>query len=187
MKQLYFLVLTTIFLSLFISCNSKQNEQGEQADVNYVTSEVALSPQAPKDKGTEKVTVPKETSTSNKKIIKDGSIAIEAKDLQRSKTAMDSLLRTLNAYYEKEELENNEQTMAYRLKVRIPAGQFERFLSSLEKGGDEIKNKSIQARDVTEEFVDIQSRLVSKRQYLARYQALLARAKTIKEILEIEE
>ena len=47
--------------------------------------------------------------------------------------------------------------------------------------------KEIQARDVTEEFVDLSTRLNSKRNSLARYNEIMKKAKTVKDIIEIEE
>ena len=40
---------------------------------------------------------------------------------------------------------------------------------------------------MTDQFVDLETRLANKRSYLKRYNDLLKQAKTIKEILEIEE
>lgn len=47
------------------------------------------------------------------------------------------------------------------LKVRVPSKQFEPFTNS-EKGDGEIIAKNINARDVTEEYVDGEIRLTSK-------------------------
>ncbi len=41
--------------------------------------------------------------------------------------------------------------------------------------------------DASDEYIDIQSRIASKRAYLKRYRELLSKAATIKNILEIEE
>ncbi len=43
------------------------------------------------------------------------------------------------------------------------------------------------ARDVTDQFIDLETRLENKRNYLKRYNDLLLKANSIKEILEIEE
>ena len=64
---------------------------------------------------------------------------------------------------------------------------FEKFITILEKGSEKILYKNISARDVTEEFIDIEARLKNKKDVEKRYSELLSRAKTIKDILEIEE
>jgi len=122
-----------------------------------------------------------------KKIIKDGNIIVQSKDIEASKNGFDNLLKSLNAYYERENLKKTSYRISYDLIIRVPAGNFEHLLSSVEQGKDEVKSKNIRARDVTEEYVDITIRLDSKREYLKQYTVLLAKANTIKDILEIKE
>ena len=126
-------------------------------------------------------------TVGKKKIIKDGNISVKTSDINLSKKGINDLLKKLNAYYESEDLQNNDQTISYNLKIRVPAENFEKLISSIENGKDEIKSKSIQARDVTEEFIDVETRLANKREYLKRYKELLSKASTVKDILAIEE
>jgi len=122
-----------------------------------------------------------------KKIIKDGDITIQVHDIVTSKDGIDNLVKSVNAYYERENLKKTDYKISYDLKIRVPAGNFEKLVSSVEQGKDEVKSKNIRTRDVTEEFLDISTRLASKRDYLKQYTVLLAKATTIKDILEIKE
>jgi hypothetical protein len=131
--------------------------------------------------------IDKKSSSLKKKIIKDGNISVKSNDINASKKSIDDIIKKLNGYYEREDLQNYDRTISYDLKIRVPANNFERLISSIENGKDEMKSKSIQARDVTEEYVDIETRLTNKREYLKRYKALLSKASTVKDILEIEE
>lgn len=200
-----FLVLTFTILIFLFSCNSKKEEQqGYGQGSGDVVSKMEESPAleksvkftAPTIVEDEEVAKPDNSKTetlgdrstgNKKKIIKDGNISVKVKDINSSKKGIDNLLKKLNAYYESEDLQNNDQTISYDLKIRVPADNFEILISSIENGKDEIKNKSIQARDVTEEYVDIETRLTNKREYLKRYKELLSKASTVKDILAIEE
>ncbi len=122
-----------------------------------------------------------------KKIIKDGSISIKTKDIEACKKRVVTQVKMLGGYVDTENLDNNNEQISYYLRVRIPATRFEAMLSGLEKGNDEVKSKNIQARDVTEEYVDIESRLATKQIYLKRYKELLTKASTVRDILAIEE
>lgn len=124
---------------------------------------------------------------NKKKIIKNGSISIKTNDITKSKSKIDQIVKKLNAYYDSEEFNNSEQAISFDLIIRIPSNEFEKTLQLLEQGEDEITNKSIHANDVTEEFVDLETRLKNKKAYLEKYKQLLSRAATIKDILEIEE
>jgi hypothetical protein len=126
-------------------------------------------------------------TTDKKKIIKDGSMNIQTANIDKGKKSLDELLKKYNAYYESEELKNEQTRVSYILKIRIPSELFEQLMAALENQGDEVTSKSINVRDVTEEYQDIEARLANKREYLIRYKEILHKASTIKDILEVEE
>lgn len=182
---------TFLFLSLlFLSCNKSSNKSSDT-----VLSEVSFAPQASgsfsssNGKPLTESPLPnvENSEVSNKKIIKDGSLSIKSESITESKRNLDSILKRFNAYYETENLQNDNNQIGYDLKIRVPYINFEKIVSAIEKGKDEIVNKNIQARDVTEEFIDLTSRLESKQAYLKRYKDLLSKAQSIKDVLEIEE
>ena len=108
--------------------------------------------------------------------------------MAQAKTQIDTLLRSVGGYYDSEDYSNNDYAIQYDFKIRIPAEKFELFIAKLEQEGNNvIAYKNIEARDVTEEFIDLETRLTNKQKYLARYQDLLKNAKSVKEILEIQE
>jgi hypothetical protein len=202
--NIHFFINLLFALTLLYSCNSKQQEQvgygqggGDGIDAMLIETpaleeeKVKLSPIEIKAVGE----LPDETSPSDnyngtaqknaKKIIKDGSVSLKSNDIQRSKKDIDDLIKELNAYYEREDLQNNDQTITYDLRIRVPANKFEQLISSIENGKDEVIGKNIQARDVTEEYIDIETRLANKREYLARYKQLLSKALTVKDILAV--
>ena len=122
-----------------------------------------------------------------KMIIKNGNLSIKSKQIDSSKKHLDVQLKKHQAYYESENLFNESDKISYTLRIRVPAINFEKFVTGIENGKDEIISKNIQADDVTEEFVDIETRLKNKRNFLKRYNELLIKANTIKDILAIEE
>ena len=87
-------------------------------------------------------------TTKNKKIIKDGSIAIKVKHVENAKKYMDAIVKAHHGYYENESFENNYSSLSYNLKVRVPSKQFDSFLKASENGEGEITSKNINARDV---------------------------------------
>jgi hypothetical protein len=194
-----------IFLFCY-GCKENQTEQtgsGDGAGAGYVT-EMKIAPlveekamlsdrayakaEASMDEYTPGMEVlPDKPSINKKKIIKDGRISVKAREITSSKKRLDEIMKKLNAYYDSEDLNNNDEMISYDLKIRVPAQYFEKLLTGIESGTDEIKSKSVEARDVTEEYIDIETRLINKREYLHRYKELLSRAGTVKDILAIEE
>ncbi len=131
--------------------------------------------------------IPEVRQSEDKKIIKDGSVTLKVDDIEVAKKQADSLLVLFSAYYSSENMVNSDYALNYNLAIRIPSANFEKFISALDAGDGEITNKNVNARDVTIEFIDIQSRLSNKRSYLDRYRELLKQAKSVKDVLEIEE
>jgi hypothetical protein len=130
----------------------------------------------------------KEVNKTNvKKIIKDGRLTIKTLEIVKSKKNIDNVVNELNGYYENESFINSDIKMSFNLTIRVPSDNFEKLLQNVESGNEEIINKEINARDVTEEFIDIESRLKNKKEYLKRYKELLIKALTVKDILSIEE
>lgn len=187
-----------LLITIIFSCNSKQKEKPESqyetmdltAPAPQIVNCVKFSPSSVSDE-----IVVSDYSEENynsskinkKKIIKDGTLSIKASDIVSSKKFIDKTIKSLNCYYEIEELENSDRATSYTLKIRIPAENFEKLVASFENGRDEITNKRINARDVTEEYMDIETRLTNKKEYLKRYKELLPKASTIEGILSIEE
>ena len=121
------------------------------------------------------------------KIIRTGRMNFEVAELERAKQRTDSLVRIAGGYYGSEQYSDSYQTLVYNLNIRIPANRFEEFVSALERGSGKLTDKYFDAKDVTEEYQDTEIRLANKVAYLAQYQAILKEARTIAEVLEVQE
>ena len=174
MKQLVRIILIAFLVA---SCAPKSAEQIDAMMLSKIDKKEASQPL----KNTA------ESDVIKKKIIKDGRLGMDVKNLSASKTNIDTIVRNLGGYYDNESLSNNDFATAYDLKIRIPSDKFEILIEKIESGEGEVSYKEIDARDVTEEFIDLETRLGNKQKYLTRYQELLRNAKNIKEILDIEE
>ncbi len=122
-----------------------------------------------------------------KKIIRDGRLGLKVTDLEKTKAIVDTLVNMFGGYYANESLDNADYESSYQLKIRIPSVSLDPFILKIETGNGQITYKEIDARDVTADFIDLETRLANKRSYLKRYNDLLKQAKSVKDILEIEE
>ncbi|MBI9052741.1 MAG: DUF4349 domain-containing protein [Bacteroidales bacterium] len=127
------------------------------------------------------------TVSIEKKIIKDARVGVEVEDYYAYRQNIDSLIYFLKAYVSDDNLDKNDYSINSNLTIRIPAVNFDKLISNLETGTEKLLYKNISARDVTEEFIDIEARLKTKKEVEKRYTQLLAKARNIKEILEVEE
>lgn len=179
------LIRLVIIMFLITSCEPKA---AETAGCSIATDSTAVvTDETQSDNSSESPDKAKETPIIKKKIIKDGRLGIKVKELQKAKTSIDTLVRNMGGYYDKENLSNNDYATEYDLKIRIPSDKFEAFISKVEVGENIVAYKEVTARDVTDQFIDLQTRLTNKQKYMTRYQELLKSAKSIKEMLDIQE
>jgi hypothetical protein len=182
---------------LILSCHSNPvNYEGgnpESAALMTISSANVPPPPPLQDIAGEKAAYPRERITETalpgftRKIIKDGRMEIRVKILEEGKIQVDSLVKKFNGYYAEETFNNQDYSHDFSLKIRIPSEKFELFIAQAESAVGELVFKSISSRDVTEEFIDLETRLKNKKNYLNRYGELLKQAKSVKDILEIEE
>ena len=130
---------------------------------------------------------PPEPAGLEKKIIRNGNLTIESKDLQSSRTRLDTLVGFYSGYLSSESFNDQEDQLSYNITCRIPADKFDLFISGVESGPDKVISKSVNANDVTEQYYDVKIRLENEKQVEKRYLELLAQARTVKDILDIEE
>lgn len=198
---------TTIALALsFVllasaSCNQSREQEVSMPEMDYAVSENKDSNVAPKSirlKGSDAAaaasvapaenTIERSQSVNKPKIIREGNISIESKDVKTSKKNLDQQLKQMSGYYERESANtDNNNLISYDLVLRIPSDKLDVFLTSVENGKDKITSKSLTSEDVSLQYYDLESRLKSKRAYLERYQAMVSSAKNVKELLEIQE
>lgn len=186
------LLISMIVIALIYSCNSTGGRHSDKMDMaNYemdesmvpITRQMAVAPAPPPPPAQ----VSANSSTIEKKIIKDARIGIEVSEYSIFRKNLDSLILIYSGYTSNDNLYNNDESINCDISIRIPENNFEKFITNLEKGEGRILYKNISARDVTEEFIDIEARLKNKKDVEKRYSELLSRAQTIKDILEIEE
>ena len=173
---------------LFVAACSHKREYSERIAADMVSEEVQMAPdqatRAAISVNEENVTSP----TADKKIIREGRMGIRVGDIALAKTNVTALVSKYNGYYSRDNYDDSRNELSYDLVIRLPNQNFEAFVLELEREKNgKLLYKEINARDVTEEYLDIETRLGNKKTYLARYRELVKRANTIKEILEVEE
>ncbi len=127
-----------------------------------------------------------ETYVIERKLIKRGHIEFESKNIDESKTFLAKLVKKHKAYISEENEVSGYSRIRYSVEIRIPKDNFDSFLAELSAGVEKFDHKNISVEDVTEEFIDINARLKIKKETEAQYLALLKQAKTVKDVLEVQ-
>jgi len=185
-----------IIARFFFACNSPESSESEfyspESSINFIPSNNDFSSKEKKiysNDETDDITTNENTknNTQNitKKIIKTASINFGVSDYKKSKENISKIISKHKGYVSSENESNTSYSISNTIIIRVPAENFETLLSDLEGEAKDFESKSINTNDVTEEFVDITTRLKNKKKVEAQYIELLKKAKTIAEILEV--
>jgi hypothetical protein len=114
--------------------------------------------------------------------IRTARLELEVEDVARAAEAAAAIAADLGGYVESTEITAEESGSVV---LRAPAAQLDGALASLAKLGKE-KSRRVSSEDVTEQYLDLETRLASARELRDRLRALLARGATVKELVAVE-
>lgn len=121
------------------------------------------------------------------KIIRTGSAVLRSTDLDADIKKIEDKVKTINGYVAASTQDTaNELNKTANLTVKIPAEHFDGFMAFL-KASFKKENISTSSEDVTEEYVDVESRLNNYRLEEKRLLELLEnRTGKLSDVLEVE-
>ncbi len=125
-------------------------------------------------------------TVSTQLLIKTGNIGFETVDVYEMRGKINALIKQFGAYVSSESEDYYGNRINQYMTVRIPNQYFEPFVDALCDGIERFDNKNIYVEDVTDEFVDTEARIANKKALEQKYIALLEKAHSIEDILEIE-
>ncbi|MFW6347593.1 MAG: DUF4349 domain-containing protein [Cyclonatronaceae bacterium] len=127
-----------------------------------------------------------QTNGQQRKLITDGQVSFEVRDLGETRRKVAEAVEKYEAYISSDEEYNADGRRSINMQIRVPARHFDTLLAEVTSDILQLESKQINVRDVTEEFVDVQARLRSKKELEARYAELLEQARAVSDMLEIE-
>ncbi len=103
-----------------------------------------------------------------RKVIKNADLSIVVKDPQKSMDAISAMAEELGGYvvssniYQTTYGPNDTRTPAGSVAIRIPAEKLNDVLERVKKDAVEVTSENISGQDVTDQYVDLTSRLAAK-------------------------
>ncbi|MAP81604.1 MAG: hypothetical protein CL526_11010 [Aequorivita sp.] len=122
----------------------------------------------------------------DQKIIKTARLVFESNDMEATHKTMLQLVTKHKGFVQNDNSGKDYNRIYKNLTVRIPTKNFQSFIDEISEGISFFDQRTISRQDVSEEFIDLQARLKAKQKLETRYLELLKKAKTVKEMLDIE-
>jgi hypothetical protein len=125
--------------------------------------------------------------TITRSIIKTGSLTVEGDNISDLRQKAVAVTTSLNGQVASEDTGSDADGKITRshLVLKVPTKSFETAIQRLSDLGKRLQIHQ-ESSDVTEQVVDVASRIQSQRASLDRMRALMARANTIGEIVNVE-
>ena len=174
------IILVTILLFSILSCGRKSEESAtadavESAPHQAIKNQLASTP---------KIDLYSDGKT---KLIKEANYRFEVKSVKESTAAIETALRKYPAYVSASSLKLENPILENTMTIRIQSDYFNDLLQDIDKQAIFVNLRNVNTDDVSKEFVDLESRLNTKREVETRYMTILRnKAGTIEELLNAE-
>lgn len=181
-KMIAILLLLVIPVFCFYSgCSSKSVEQStpqsdydSSADNNSSGSHAEIGD-----------TEQSQNKNIEQKIIKNGSLTMETKDVSQAEEDIVSLTEKYEGYINDSSLNVQKSKKVVFMAVKVPQTNFEKFYSEAKEVGT-VDRSQITTKDVTTEYIDLKARLETQEAQEKRLVEMYGKTSNIEEMLKIE-
>jgi hypothetical protein len=125
--------------------------------------------------------------TPLRSVARTGSLTLSVPEVVSAAAELRRLAEAIGGFVASENIATAETkvTSTSRIVLSIPADRLDAFLDDAAKVGV-LQHRGVTARDVTDQVVDVEARIRTLRESIARIRALLGRAGSVTEIAQVE-
>jgi hypothetical protein len=126
--------------------------------------------------------------TPERKIVRKGALSILAKDTDAASQSIQKLARDLGGFVVSAERSNGgTNDVAVSIDLRIPSERLDEAWATIRRSADKVEAESMQARDVTKEYIDLDATLRNYQAEEAQYLVIMKQARSVKDTLDVSE
>lgn len=175
------------------SMNDKPEEKKADPESNYFAAVTDSTTPLPgignainTDMKKQPVAAPQPQPDWDKKIIKNGTLGLEVKDFRKFSTSLREKIRSAGGYVAQEAQEQNEYRIGNNMTIKVPVDQFDAAMQQFSADVLKVTEQKVSTEDVTRQYIDNKTRMDAKKAVLQRYTELLKQAKTMEDILNVQ-
>ena len=177
-----------VFALLFVSCNISNSESApsiSKMDANLESQQSPAATQERADVSTGNAALP---TIQSRKLIWTANLTFQVKDVQKSSAHLRSICEKHNGFIADMNMTSTNYRKGNSLTIRVPNDQFQSLLESIKGESIFLDEASVNSNDVTEEYIDIETRLKTKREVRDRYIDILnTKTGSVQDIIDAEE
>jgi hypothetical protein len=159
-------------------------EEGQAIEVTrIVASQATAAPEL--ELPAEAIAQGEPVQPARRLIVKNGILTVVVSDTERAVTQASAILDGLGGYIISQRVYDDSQGFRYAaIRLAVPVDQFEEAMARLRRLG-RVTDESASGQDVTEEYVDLNSRLTNLEATRDRLRSFLDQAETVEQALEV--
>lgn len=122
------------------------------------------------------------------KVIKVANYRFEVTNIKKSTEAIEEAVKKYSGYISSSDLTLQGLFFESKVSIRVQSEYFHDLLREIDRHALSVNFRNVKTEDVSKEFVDLESRLKTKREVEQRYMEILRKkAGTIEELLKAEQ
>jgi hypothetical protein len=123
---------------------------------------------------------------TDKKIIKNGNLTFKVSNADNAAGDIATIAKNNGGeVFSSNFYENTSNVKSGTITIRVPVANFEKTFSEIKKVASLVVRESTSGQDVTEQYVDLQSRLKNKQEEEKAFADILARSGQIDDVLKV--
>ena len=120
-------------------------------------------------------------------IVRNGDMSLVVVDVVEARDEIARLAVRLGGYVVSSGISGEEEEMRGQIAIRVPDDKFDQAFSELRQLAVRVRGESTGSQDVTEEYVDLKSRLKNAEATESQYLDVLEKATEVEDILRVYE
>lgn len=202
MKTKLIVFLLLVFLT---ACSGErspsQREAGSDSDVSYAANKSSSAPsslntnantasqtaQVSLDQADKSKT---ETVSTERKIIRNADLQLESSVPEEAQQKISTIAESKGGFVVESQQRSSSSNVTTRdtvtMTVRVPAAKFNESLDEIRKVASRVVVETVKGQDVTEEFVDIEARLKTKKALEEQFLEIMKQGKTVQDALQVQ-
>ena len=190
------LLFITLALSALTACDGGYKDtatgtrtaEAPESTAGYTEDQIEMEPprtaEPPPPPGSAREDGQNPTLAANRKIIYTGSIRMQVDSLDLALAKVTDLVDQVGGYIGSQHISNSNYEKEAVLVIRLPVEGFQPAMNSVTQLAKFVNAQNLDSRDVSAQWIDLESRLKTKRDVRDRYiEVLRKRAAKVEDIL----
>jgi hypothetical protein len=128
-----------------------------------------------------------QSSSEDRKLVRTESLGLIVKTPAETAEKIVKIAQAAGGFLVTSNVNGGADATSASLSIRVPTDKFEEVRAQIRKLSLRVENESIDAQDVTKQYVDQEARLRNLRAQEQQYLGILRKAATVKDTLEVSD